>query len=114
MHTVRKGAAIAALAATTMGFLATNSAFADAVDGKALFESKCAICHGADGTAKEMWAKKGMGNMNDPEWQKKNTDAAIKAAITDGIADKKMPAYKDKLKPEEIDALVKAVRGLKK
>jgi len=63
-------------------------------------------------TAKEMWAKKGMKNMKDPAWQKAYTDEVIIRTVTDEIADKKMPAYKDKLKPEEIQAVVKYVRTL--
>jgi|SRR4029450_3354209 mono/diheme cytochrome c family protein len=81
-------------------------------DGKALYDSKCASCHGADGVAKEMWAKKGARNFNDPAWQKEKADEDLTKATTDGIPDKKMPAYKDKLKPEEITAVVKYIRTL--
>ncbi len=48
-----------------------------APDGKALYDQKCAMCHGGNGVAKEMWAKKGMKNLNDDAWQKANTDEAI-------------------------------------
>jgi mono/diheme cytochrome c family protein len=86
--------------------------FAEGSDGKALFASKCAMCHGADGMAKEMWAKKGMKNMSDPAWQKENSDEAIMKAMTDGIPDKKMPAYKDKLSKDDTEALLKYIRTL--
>jgi len=91
--------------------LSTGAVVAD-VDGKALYDGKCAMCHGADGVAKEMWAKKGARNFNDPAWQKEMTDEALTKATADGIPDKKMPAYKDKLKPEEIAAVVKYIRTL--
>lgn len=91
--------------------LTVGTSFA-APDGKALYDSKCAMCHGTDGVAKETWAKKGARNFNDPAWQKEKSDADLVKDTTDGIPDKKMPAYKDKLKPEEIDAIVKYIRTL--
>ncbi|MHB8878081.1 MAG: c-type cytochrome [Myxococcaceae bacterium] len=33
--------------------------------------------------------------------------------MTEGLKEKKMPAFKDKLKPEEIQGLVKYMRSLK-
>ena len=83
-----------------------------AADGKAVYSSKCAVCHGADGVAKEMWAKKGMKNLNDPAWQKAMTDEQLTKDITDGIPDKKMPAFKDKLSADEIKAVVAHIRTL--
>ena len=59
-----------------------------------------------------MWAKKGARNFNDPAWQKEKTDEDIFKATAEGIPDKKMPAYKDKMKPEEISAVVKHIRTL--
>ena len=91
--------------------LSAGVALADP-DGKALYDSKCAMCHGADGVAKEMWAKKGARNFNDAAWQKEKTDEFLVKATAEGIPDKKMPAYKDKMKPEEINAVVKHIRTL--
>jgi mono/diheme cytochrome c family protein len=81
-------------------------------DGKALYNAKCAMCHGTDGVAKAMWAKTGIHNLNDPAWQKSKSDAEIKTVIVDGTTDKKMPAYKDKMSAEEIAAVVKHIRSL--
>ena len=91
--------------------LAVGAAAAEP-DGKALYDSKCAMCHGADGVAKEMWAKKGARNFNDPAWQKERTDEQLYKDTAEGITEKKMPAYKDKMKPEEITAVVKYIRTL--
>lgn len=91
--------------------LTLGTAFA-APDGKALYDGKCASCHGSDGVAKEMWAKKGARNFNDPGWQKEKTDEYLLKATMDGIAEKKMPAYKEKLKPEEVEAIVQYIRTL--
>lgn len=99
---------IATLAA--VGLFA-GAAFADA-DGKALYSSKCAMCHGSDGVAKSMYAKTGIHNFNDAAWQKSKTDADLTKTITDGSADKKMPAYTGKLTAEEIAAVVKHIRTL--
>ncbi len=79
-----------------------------AADGKATFDSKCAMCHGKDGVAKPM--AKGAGNFNDPKWQAANSAEAIAKMVTDGKG--KMPAYKEKLKPEEIKAVAEYVKTL--
>ena len=79
------------------------------VDGKALFESKCAMCHGKDGVAKPM--AKGSSNLNDPAFQKANDAAAIAKVMSEGK--NKMPAYKGKLSDAEIQAVAAHVKTLK-
>ena len=79
------------------------------VDGKALYESKCAMCHGKDGVAKPM--AKGSANLNDPAYQKANDAAAIAKVVTEGR--NKMPAYKGKLTDAEIQAVAAHVKTLK-
>jgi mono/diheme cytochrome c family protein len=79
---------------------------AHAQDASALYKSKCAMCHGADG------AKAAGHDLSGADVQKKS-DADIAAVITDGKAPK-MPKYGDKLKPEEIKGLVAYIRTLKK
>jgi len=80
-----------------------------AEDGKALFESKCAMCHGKDGVAKA--TAKGSANMNDPAWQKAHDAAAIAKTTTDGK--NKMPAYKEKLTPDQVKAIAEYIKTLK-
>ena len=59
-------------------------------------------------------------DMTSAEFQKDLTDEKIKQTITDGLSREKngvkqeMTLQKDKLTPEQIDALVKYVRGLAK
>ena len=89
-----------------------TAVLAEGPDGKALYQSKCASCHGADGVAKEVWAKKGAHNFNDPAWQKEKSDESLYKATAEGIKEKMMPAYKEKLTKEEIDAIVKHIRTL--
>ena len=82
---------------------------AQAADGKALYDAKCAMCHGKDGVAKPM--AKGSANLNDPKYQEAHTADQLVAVIEAGKG--KMPAYKDKLKPEEIKAVADYVKTLK-
>jgi cytochrome c6 len=77
-------------------------------DGKALFEGKCAMCHGKDGMAKPM--AKGSRNFTDPAFQKEMTADSIVKTVTDGK--NKMPSYKEKLKAEEIKAVAEYVKTL--
>jgi len=85
---------------------------AEGVDGKALYEKKCAMCHGKEGAPPEMWAKKGVVNFSDKAWQDANSDDAILKATAAGIPDKNMPAYEGKMSEEEIGAVVKHIRTL--
>jgi mono/diheme cytochrome c family protein len=59
-----------------------------AADGKALYGSKCAACHGQDGVPKKLGA--GSKAFGDPEFKAAATVDAIVASIRDG---------KDKMKP---------------
>ncbi|MGD0507006.1 MAG: cytochrome c [Terriglobales bacterium] len=91
--------------ATALAVVLSLPLSAHAQDAGALYKSKCAMCHGADG-------KKAAGHDFTSADFQKQTDAAITAVITDGKAPK-MPKYGDKLKPEEIKGLVAYIRTLK-
>jgi cytochrome c6 len=80
--------------------------------GARLYGSKCAACHGADGTANTPVGKAmKIGSLLSPEVQKK-TDAELMTIIEKGK--NKMPAYGKSLKPVEIKSLVGYVRELAK
>jgi mono/diheme cytochrome c family protein len=81
-----------------------------AQDASALFKSKCAGCHGADGTGSAMGKKMGAHDFTSAEVQKMS-DAELADIITNGK--NKMPKY-GSLKPEEVKGLVAYVRTLKK
>lgn len=83
---------------------------AAAPDGKALFEQKCALCHGKNGVAKP--AGKGSMNFNDPAFQKAWSLDAIAKVTAEGKG--KMPAYRSKLSAEEIRAIAAHVKTLAK
>jgi len=72
-----------------------------AEDGKALYESKCAMCHGTDGVAKKMAA--GSKNFNDPAWKKAATVESIVKDTKDGVG--KMKGMGDKLNAEQMKAI---------
>ena len=93
------------------------------VDKKTLrtWKAKCSSCHGEDGKgATEQGKKMGVRDMTGADFWKGLTDAKMKDAISNGIKQTKdgkvqeMEPYKDKIKPEEIDALVGYVKSLKK
>jgi mono/diheme cytochrome c family protein len=93
--------------------LAGASAYAE--DAADIWRAKCKSCHGATGNGDTREGKKHkVPDMTTEAWQSKHSDAEIKEAIRDGVKDTKMKPFKDKYTEEEIDALVKYVRGLRK
>lgn len=78
-----------------------------AADGAALYKSKCAMCHGADG--KKINKATGVRDLTSAEVQKQSDGELIKITA-DGKG--KMPAYKSKLSAEEITAVVAHIRAL--
>lgn len=92
----------------------TVGAFASSkgrTDVAALFDAKCAMCHGKDGRGTEFGKKRGAPDFTNSEWQKSHTDARINDSIANGRG-KSMPAWKGKLSSDEINSLVVRVRGL--
>jgi len=83
-----------------------------AADGAALYKSKCAMCHGPDGSGQTPMGKTlKLRNLGSAEVQKQ-TDAELVKWISDGKG--KMPAYKGKMSADEITAVVAFIRTLKK
>ncbi|HEX9398867.1 MAG TPA: cytochrome c [Anaeromyxobacter sp.] len=79
-----------------------------AADAAALYASKCQVCHGKDGKPTTTGQRMGAPNLT----TLKASEVDMAASIANGKG--KMSAYKDKLSPEEIQALAKFVKnGLK-
>ena len=79
--------------------------------GADIFKAKCAMCHGADGSASTGMGKTmGLKPLSSPEVQNMS-DADLTALITNGKG--KMPAYKGKLSDADIASVVKYVKTLK-
>jgi mono/diheme cytochrome c family protein len=92
--------------------LAVPSAMQGQSDADKIYESKCVLCHSADGsggsaTGKAMHAK----DLRSDEVQKQ-TDAALADVITKGRG--KMPAFGGKIKPDDVNKLVAYIRALPK
>jgi mono/diheme cytochrome c family protein len=102
----------AAMIAVSVGGFATPAPVVFQ-DGAKIYAEKCAKCHKADGTGEAKYQKQGIEDMSNATWQKNHTDAKIAAAINNGKGDF-MPAWKGKLKPAEVTAVVKHIRSLKK
>jgi len=88
--------------------LVLSSAASAADDGKSLYDTKCALCHGKNGVAKP--AAAGSKNFNDAAFQAGSSADAIAKMIVDGKG--KMPAYKNKLTPSQIGAIAAHVKTL--
>ena len=92
--------------------LSPVTCIAGSMDAGALFKTKCAMCHGADGTGQTpMGEKLGIKSYKSPDIQKQS-DADIKNAIINGKG--KMPAFGQRLTPDQVDALVKYIREVGK
>jgi cytochrome c6 len=94
--------------------IAAPSAFAGGggSDGPAIFKAKCAMCHGPDGAGQTTMGKNlKLRDLRSADVQKQ-TDAQLAKWIADGKG--KMPAYKAKLTPADIEAVVAFIRSIKK
>ena len=85
-------------------------------DAKSFFQTSCAPCHGpkglGDGPAASALPNK-PANLILPATQKKN-DTELAKIISEGKQEKGMPPWKNALKEEEIEAVVKYLRELNK
>ncbi len=94
------------------GFALASCTAVFAADGAATFKAKCAMCHGADGSGNTAMGKSmGLKDLGSADVQKMS-DAELTAVVTKGKG--KMPAYGGKISDEDISAVVKYIRTLKK
>lgn len=97
--------------AVALAVVLTLSLSARAQNGsETLYKSKCAACHGADGSGSAMGKKLGAHDFQTADVQKMS-DAELTDVITNGK--NKMPKY-GSLKAEDIKGLVAYIRTLKK
>jgi cytochrome c6 len=81
---------------------------ARAEDGAALYQSKCKMCHGADGKGSPVGIKMGAKDLT----VTKLSEAEIAKTVEEGRG--KMTPFKGKLEPAQIQAVAKYVKaGLK-
>jgi mono/diheme cytochrome c family protein len=110
MKSTLKATSAALLALGLAILMSPAASFAEEVS--ALFKTKCAACHGADGKGETPVGKANkLRDLGSPEVQQQS-DAELTAIVSNGK--NKMPAYQKSLKPEQIKDLVGFVRSLKK
>ncbi len=76
-----------------------------AIDASKLYATNCAPCHGDN-----RHGIYDLGGTLIPESLAARSDTAIQQTISEGIPYTAMPAFKDTLSPEEIDALVQFIK----
>jgi mono/diheme cytochrome c family protein len=82
--------------------------------GKELYAVNCQVCHRDTGKGGKVTVE---GKKLQPEdltsdKMKKRDDAKLFDDISGGVADEGMPAFKDKLSPEQIRTIIKHIRSL--
>jgi cytochrome c6 len=109
MKTIRMQV-FATVIAVAVAFVLSLSAQAQNAS-ETLYKSKCATCHGADGTGSAMGKKMGAHDLTTATVQGRS-DTELTDIITNGKD--KMPKYGASLKPEDIKGLVAYIRTFKK
>ena len=101
-----------AIGAATWVALGLVSVPSGAQDAGALYKTKCAACHGADGNGETSVGKANkVRDLGSAEVQQQS-DADLTAVITSGKG--KMPAYGKSLKADQVKDLVTFIRSLGK
>jgi mono/diheme cytochrome c family protein len=100
--------------AATKGAANANSQATAQIDGKELYTESCQICHkdtGKGGPTTVDGKKIKPADLTAGHSKKHSDDDLVKD-IQEGSPDDGMPAFKEKLKPEEIRAIVGYIRTL--
>lgn len=85
------------------------------IDAKDIFSKKCKSCHGSSGKADtKLGEKHKIEDWTVAGWKAKWSVSKIENIVTNGKANTKMKAFKDKLTPEEIKAVSKYSHSLGK
>jgi len=113
MQTSRNGISKMAVVLVLLGAAFFSSVRADAQDaGAALYKTKCAACHGADGKGETAMGKANkLRDLASADVQKQS-DAELTTMIENGKG--KMPAYAKSLKPDQVKDLIAYIRSLAK
>lgn len=85
-----------------------------AISGKDLYTVNCMTCHKDSGKGGKVTVDGKTMNPDDltSANMKAKSDEKLYAYVADGIEDEGMPAFKDRLKPDEIKAVVAHMRTL--
>jgi len=100
------------VAVLTLGIVVIGLPAFGATPDAALYKSKCAMCHAADGSGNTSMGKaQKLRDLRSDEVQKQ-TDVELTKVIAGGKG--KMPAYGKQLSTEQIEGLIAFIRTLKK
>jgi mono/diheme cytochrome c family protein len=101
--------AIAILGALALGvWTSTPTEAAAAADAAALYKSKCASCHGADGMATAVGKKLGTRDFSSPEVKEQSDEALLEVTLK---GKNKMPGYEKSIGPDQCKELVAYIRA---
>ena len=92
-------------------FLLSTSRVHAQTEAEKTFKTKCAACHGADGSGSEAGKKMGTHDFHSSQVQSQS-EADLAQIVAKGK--NKMPSYEKSLKPDEIKALAAYVLELGK
>jgi len=81
----------------------------DGAAGSATFRTKCAMCHGPDGSGSEVGKSMNVPDLRSPAVQKLS-DAELTQVISNGKGG--MPSFKSSLREDQIHSLVADIRSL--
>ena len=81
----------------------------DSTTAKAAYKSKCVLCHGPDGGGSATGKTMKVRDLRSPEVQKQS-DAELAQVISNGKG--AMPSFKNSLKEDQIQGLVKYIRSM--
>jgi cytochrome c6 len=82
----------------------------DSAASSAAYRTKCAMCHGPDGSGSEVGKSMHVPDLRSPEVQKL-PDAQLAQIISDGKGG--MPPFKNSLSAEQVNSLVAHIRSLR-
>ena len=109
------------LASRADGGLAPPAGYKPDKKIKRLFEAKCASCHGDDGRGKtELGIEMGIADMTKAAYWKDLTLEKARQVVLDGLKrtvngkEQEMKPFRDRLTPEQVDALNLYAASLKK
>jgi mono/diheme cytochrome c family protein len=82
----------------------------DSAASSATFRTKCAMCHGPDGSGSEVGKSMNVPDLRSPAVQKL-PDAQLAQIISDGKGG--MPSFKNSLSEDQVHSLVAHIRSLR-
>ena len=106
--------AFVAVAVVGLAFGCDRTVAGGKADGAAIYRQVCAACHGSTGKpTPTLSAKYGVKDLTSAALHHRLSDEQIRDQIRLGSADKRMPAFGGTLTDDQLEAVVRHVRGLK-